>query len=41
MNIYDFDLNDFENYFLNIDQTKFRAKQIFDWLYKKKITSFD
>lgn len=41
MNIYDFDLNDFENYFLNIGQTKFRAKQIFDWLYKKKITSFD
>lgn len=41
MNIYDFDLNDLEDYFLNHNQTKFRAKQLFDWLYRKNILAFD
>jgi 23S rRNA (adenine2503-C2)-methyltransferase len=30
-----------EEYFLNIDEKKFRATQVFEWLYKKRIKSFD
>ncbi len=40
MNIYSFTLEDFENYFLNINEKKFKARQVFDWLYKKRITTF-
>lgn len=36
-NIYDYDLKELENYFLEIGDKKFRAVQIFDFLYKKKI----
>ncbi len=41
MNIYDYTLEEFENYFLNINEKKFKARQIFDWLYKKRVTSFE
>ena len=37
MNCYDFELTDYEKYFLEKNENKFRAKQIFDWLYKKSI----
>ncbi len=40
-NIYDFSLEDLGNYFLSIGDKKFRAIQIFEWLYRKKVTSFD
>ena len=36
-NIYDYDLKELESYFLEIGDKKFRAVQIFDFLYKKKI----
>lgn len=40
-NIYGYSLEQLENYFLSIDQKKFKAIQVFDWLYKKRVTSFD
>lgn len=40
-NIYNYTKQDLENYFLEIDETKFRAAQVFDWLYIKRVTSFD
>lgn len=39
--IYNYTINDLENYFLNINEAKFRATQIFEWVYKKQISSFD
>lgn len=41
MSIYSLRLDQLENYLLSIGEKKFRAKQIFDWLYKKRVTSFD
>lgn len=41
MNIYNLTLNELETYFESINDKKFRAKQIFDWLYKKRVNSFD
>ena len=40
-NIYGLTLNDLENYFLSINDKKFKAVQIFEWLYKKRIDNFD
>ena len=40
MNIYSYTKKDLENYFENIGEKKFKALQIYDWLYKKKVTSF-
>lgn len=40
-NIYNYTKEDLENYFLEIGETKFRAAQVFDWLYIKRVTSFD
>lgn len=40
-NIYNMTLNDLENYFLNQGEKKFKATQIFEWIYKKRVTSFD
>lgn len=39
-NIYNYSLSDLETYFLSIDEKKFKATQIFDWLYKKRVNSF-
>ena len=38
---YNLDLNDLELFFENNGLKKFRAKQIFKWVYEKRITSFD
>lgn len=38
--IYDYNLEDLETYFLEINEKKYRAKQVFEWLYVKKATSF-
>ncbi|MDO4369284.1 MAG: 23S rRNA (adenine(2503)-C(2))-methyltransferase RlmN [bacterium] len=40
MNIYDFTLNELENYFLSIGEKKYRASQVFYWLYEKRVNSF-
>lgn len=39
--IYGMSLKDLEEYFLSHDDKKFRATQIYDWLYRKNVTSFD
>ncbi|MBQ6539124.1 MAG: 23S rRNA (adenine(2503)-C(2))-methyltransferase RlmN [Bacilli bacterium] len=41
MNIYGIDLENLEKYLEEIGEKKFHAKQIFRWLYDKKINSFD
>ncbi len=40
-NIYNLSLSDFENFFEKIGEKKFKAKQIYEWLYRKRIKSFD
>ena len=39
--IYGIVFEDLEQYFLNIGEKKFKASQVFSWLYQKKATSFD
>ena len=41
MNIYSFTKRDLENYFEKIGEKKFKALQVYDWLYKKRVKSFD
>ena len=38
--IYNLSLEDLEKYFESIGEKKFKAKQVFDWLYKKRVNSF-
>ena len=38
--IYDYTKKDLENYFLSIGESKFRALQVFEWLYLKRVKSF-
>ena len=40
-NIYGFTLEELENYFIEIGSKKFHGKQLFSWLYEKRIESFD
>ena len=40
MSIYSIRLDQLEEYIVSIGEKKFRAKQIFDWLYKKRIRDF-
>ena len=40
-NIYNYTLEDLENYFFNINEKKFKAKQVYDWLYFKRVSTFD
>ncbi len=40
MNIYNFTREELEAYFLNLNDKKFRATQVYEWLYKKRITTF-
>ena len=40
-NIYSLSISDLEEYFLSIDEKKFKAIQVFEWLYQKRVTSFD
>lgn len=39
--IYDKTLEQLEEYFESIAEKKFKARQLYDWLYKKRVTSFD
>jgi len=38
--IYNYTLNDLQEYFESIGESKFRASQVFDWLYIKRVKSF-
>ena len=40
MNIYGINFNDLESYFLSINDKKFRATQIYEFLYQKRVKSF-
>jgi 23S rRNA (adenine2503-C2)-methyltransferase len=40
-NIYDYTLEELENYFIENDEKKFRATQIYEFLYKKRVKTFD
>lgn len=39
--IYQYSLEELTDLMLNMNQSKFRAKQIYSWLYQKRVTSFD
>ena len=39
-NIYNYTKEELENYFLEIGESKFRANQVFDWLYIKRVKLF-
>lgn len=41
MNIYDKTLEELEDYFLKKGEKKFKAIQIYEWLYKKKVSDFE
>lgn len=41
LNVYDNTLEELESYFTSIGEKKFRATQLFEWLYREKIDSFD
>lgn len=38
-NIYGYTLSKLEDYFLSIGEKKFKAVQVYEWLYKKRVTS--
>ena len=40
-NIYGYTLDTLENYFESIGEKKFKAVQVFEWLYKKRVKSFE
>lgn len=40
-NIYSLDLSDLEEYFLSINEKKYRAKQLFEWLYVQRIAEYN
>jgi 23S rRNA (adenine2503-C2)-methyltransferase len=40
-NIYNYDLKDLESYFEGIGEKKYRGGQVFDWLYRKRVTTFE
>ena len=39
--IYNYTLDELGNYFISIGDKKFRAIQIFEWLYRNRVNSFD
>ena len=39
-NLLNFKLTDFEDFFISINEKKYRAKQVFKWIYEKKASSF-
>ena len=41
ISIYNLNMKDLENYFLENNEKKFKAVQVFEWLYQKKVKSFD
>ena len=41
MNIYGITFNELEKYFIDRNDKKFKATQVFDWVYRKRINNFD
>lgn len=40
-NIYNYTIEDLEQHFINSGDRKFRAHQIYEWLYRKRVDNFD
>lgn len=40
-NIYNYRLEELKEYFKNINEKEFKAIQVYEWLYKKRVKSFD
>lgn len=40
-NVYNLTLKDWEDYFINKNDKKFKGQQVFDWLYRKRVSSFN
>ncbi|HHW56485.1 MAG TPA: 23S rRNA (adenine(2503)-C(2))-methyltransferase RlmN [Clostridia bacterium] len=40
-NLKDMTLEEMENFFINMGESKFRARQIYKWIYDKKVTDFE
>ena len=40
-NIKDYDLDDLKQELVNMGEKKFRAEQIFKWIFEEKVISFD
>lgn len=40
-NVYNLTLKNWEEYFINKNDKKFKGQQVFDWLYRKRVASFD
>ncbi len=40
-NVYNLTLKDWKEYFINKNDKKFKGQQVFDWLYRKRVASFD
>ena len=40
-NIKDYNLDELQEELINMGEKKFRAEQIFKWIYKEKVKSFD
>ncbi len=38
--IFDYKLSDMQNYFASIGEKKYKARQVFEWLYKKRVFEF-
>jgi len=41
LNIKDYDLPELEEKFIDLGEKAYRAKQVFQWIYKEHVTSFD
>ena len=41
MNLYNFNIEELEKYFVSIGDKKFRASQVFEWLYRKRIENIN
>ena len=41
ISIFDYTIEMLEEYFVSIGEKKFKAKQVFEWLYDKRVKSFD
>ena len=40
-NIYNLTYEELENFLIDNNQKKYRASQIFEWLYDKRVSSYD
>ena len=39
--IFDYTIEMLEDYFVSIGEKKFKAKQVFEWIYQKRVYNFD